>query len=640
MGRLAEAIGAKVLLVEGDENLAESIIRHLESYFGKRSLSISCDWVPSIERSLLQLKYYEYDIAVVGMHPAPDEYGTDFLELIRQRKYDFPVILVGGEEDRLAAEEVHNQGMIGFIPRRDGFLSALPQAVDNGILRYRASREQARLNRDLVDKNIEMKTVNELLARQSVRLVKLRKEQESQRRRMESLLNAMSDGVVFINSQNEIEMLNPAARRIFRLSVGMAFTFDDLIAFTGVNPFEAALDGETPATVFSREYRVNTRVVEYEGAQMGRMVIFRDVTRDMEVERMKAEFQSMVSHELRTPLTAIRGAAENFMRGTLGEVTESQKVFLQMILRNVERQTLLVNDMLDLAKLEAKMMSLSPSQVDPAYLVRMTHESFRYACKEKGVEISMEFGSDLPHIHADERMLAQILDNLVSNALKFTPSGGHITIAAHAGDSPGDRAVRFRVADTGIGVPEQLKEKIFDWYFQADSSVHRQYKGTGLGLAICRKMAALHDGAIVCSNAPGGGSVFTLTVPVEMALRGKIVLVSADGDASAVDEEILSREFRLIRLEGVETAEMKIAETLPQLVLMDYHVPAMDVMEIFSGLRRVPATARIPVIFLGTDMTEQEKVQALNMGAADIIVRPYHPGEFLARVKRAIGQSA
>ncbi len=636
MGRMADAYSVKILLVDGDEKLADSIAGHIENYFQKRSVPVSCDWVSSVERSLLQLKYYEYDIAVVGMRPAPDEYGIDFLELIRQRKYDFPVILVGSEEDRQAAEDAYNLGAIAFIPAREESLSSIPEVADNGMLRYRATREQARLNRDLMEKNIEMRAVNELLARQSVRLLKLRKDQESQRQRMESLLNAMSDGVVFVNSQREIEMLNPAARLIFRLPAGGALTFQDLVAFIGSSPFEVGLSTDTLATIFSSEYEISACAVEFEGAQMGRMLVLHDVTKEMELERMKAEFQSMVSHELRTPLTAIRGAVENFQRGTLGETTEQQKVFLQMMMRNAERLTMLVNDMLDLSKLEAKMMSLKPEQVDPSYIVRLTHESFRYACKEKGVEISMEFDAGMPHIHADERMLAQILDNLASNALKFTPKGGRIILEARNGKGVAEKTVQFRVSDSGIGVPDHLKEKIFDRYFQADSGVQRQYKGTGLGLAICRKMAELHNATISCEDAPSGGSMFVLAVPVEMAVRHKILLVSTNVEASRLDEEILGREFCLVRPDTPQTAGKKVAETLPELILMDYHMPPMDVIGLFSDMRCVPATVRIPVIFLGDGITEQERAKALEMGAADIISRPYNPGEFLARVKRVI----
>lgn len=641
MNRHTASGAPRVLIIEGDQREGESLAGRINAYFEKRSIPVICDWVNSVERSLVQVKYYDYDAAVAAMHPQPDESGADFIDLMAQRHYSIPVVLIAAPEDEAEAEDAIARGAAGIVLRAENHAGALPEIVDNAILRSRARREQERLAGDLREKNKELRAMNEILARQSVRFLKVRKEQEGQRRRMESLLNAMSDGVVFINSHREIELLNPAARAIFRTEgTAGTFTLDDLRAFTGVDPFAHRAEEEIPAAIFSVDYRVAVRVVEEDGAQTGRMVVLRDVTQEKEVERLKAEFQSMVSHELRTPLTAIRGAVENFLRGTLGDITGQQRTFLTMILRNVERQTLLINDMLDLAKLEANMMSLKAAPMEPEYAARLSYESFRYACEEKGVAISLVLAEGLPKIYADERMVSQILDNLLSNALKFTPAGGTIILEVVPLPGAPDPAVAFRVIDSGIGVPDQLKEKIFDRYYQADSSIHRQYKGTGLGLAICRRMAELHNGTVTAADAPGGGAVFTLRLPVSLALRKKIVVAVADPAGRARDEEILRREFHCITAVPGEDVAAKIAETLPQLALIDYLGDGMDGYGIYGEMKKNPATARIPVIFLGDGLSEGDKVQALKAGAADVIARPYNAGEFLARVKRALGGAA
>ncbi len=430
MNRYGAHFAPRVLIIAGSEEAGDTLAERITAYFGKRSIPITCDWVNSVERSLLQVRYFEFDAAVAELHPNEDESGLDFLELMEQRHFDFPVILLAGPDEEGEAEEAFRRGAAGFIVRGENYLAALPEALDNAILRFRARREQERLAGDVREKNKELKVMNELLARQSVRFLKLKKEQETERLKMESLLNAMSDGVVFVNSQKGIEMLNPAARAIFRLGAESPFTLDDLAIFTSVDPFALHQTDELPANIFSRDYRVSVRIVEEEGAQTGRMMVLRDLTQEKEIERLKAEFQSMVSHELRTPLTAIRGAVENFLRGTLGDITEQQRNFLTMILRNVERQTLLINDMLDLAKLEANMMSLRPAPLAPGYAARLSHESFRYAYAEKEVALELAIEEGLPAIYADERMVTQILDNLLSNALKFTPKGGTVTLEA------------------------------------------------------------------------------------------------------------------------------------------------------------------------------------------------------------------
>jgi len=318
--------------------------------------------------------------------------------------------------------------------------------VDKTILKSRASSERAKLTRNLKDKHRELKDMNETLARQSVRFLKLKKEQESQRARMELLLNSMMDGVAFINSRGEIEMLNPAARKIFRLEYGRPdLSFSDMKALVGFDLMEIAPGEEAHSSIFSRDYMIRAVDVEEEGAARGRMLVFHDVTREREVEKLKAEFQSMISHELRTPLTAISGSVDNFLRGNLGEITKEQSDFLEMINRNVERQMLLVNDMLDLAKLEAKMMKMEPSKQEPQKAASVSAANFRYAFDEMSIKFSLEMDDDLPEIMVDGRMLTQILDNLLSNALKFTPKGGSVKLE-----------VRKRFSD-GDGTPDELK---------------------------------------------------------------------------------------------------------------------------------------------------------------------------------------
>ncbi|MEE8484569.1 MAG: ATP-binding protein [Nitrospinota bacterium] len=623
----------RVLLIDGDRKSARTVASLINDYFIKRSIQITVDGVPSIERALLQLKYYEYDIALVDTNPAEGESGLDFLELMEKKSRKIPVIVLSSKKDIKGAAQAFKQGAADFILKTVKGFSTLPEKVDHNILKHRALRGHERLNHNLMEKNRELKSVNETLARQSVRFLKLKKEQEEQRKRMESLLNAMAEGVVFINSGKEIEMLNPAARRVFRLGEGGEnFTFEDLFAFIGFDPFDEGTDMETPASIFSSDYNICTSVVEDGEGEKGRILTFHDVTYDREVERLKAEFQSMISHELRTPLTAIQGAVQNFQSGSLGAVSDRQKEFLDMMMRNVERQTTLINDMLDLAKLEANMMSIDVSSVSPEYVIRRAHESFRYVFEEKGVGLDLKVEENLPNITADERMLIQIMDNLLSNALKFTSSGGRVALEVKMGGE--NKNMLFMVSDSGIGVADEQKERIFESYYQADSSSQRKFKGTGLGLAISQKMALLHNGHITCADAPGGGAVFTVAVPIEAA-RKKIVLI---GDRGGMDAEarILDKEFQLLTVDGADDAGRNAAQALPQLVLIDYHISLMDSLKVFSLLKKNAVTARVPVFFIGSGMTEKEKIQALKMGAADCISRPYNAGEFMARVKRLV----
>ncbi|GMT41870.1 MAG: hypothetical protein IEMM0002_0281 [bacterium] len=642
---LASASTPRVLIIDGDKGFTGEIESRLYGYFDKRSLSINTDCVPSIERALLHLKYYDYDIALVSCQPANDESGLDLPELLRIRKISLPVIIAAKPGDGNEREEAIRAGAAGFFIIGKISYTHLMEAVDTNILKFRASLEKKRLNDDLRRKNKELKKVNDTLTNQSVKFLKLKEVQEHQRKKMESLLNSLIDGVFYCSSSGEIEMQNPAARRIFRFDEkDAAISRDDLAVFVGCDPLDITAEADLPATIFARDYMINAIDVEYGSLAGGRMLVIRDVTRDREVERLKAEFQSIISHELRTPLTAISGAVDNFMSGNLGRVSKRQREFLSMMRRNVNRQMSLINDMLDLAKLEADKMFVDVSRIDPESAAMVSYENFRYAFEEKGVKLSLETDAGLPKIDADGRMLTQILDNLLANAVKFTKKGGSvkIKISADSGNNltEGAASIVYRVADNGIGVPDDRKEKIFDRYYQVDSGATRAYKGTGLGLAICRKMAQMHNGAVVCTDAEGGGAVFSLTLPVAAASRKKIMLITGDSEHRKMDEEVLGREFRLIVLDSGEGAHKEIVKSLPQLVLLDYHIPVVDGLEIYSGMKKDPATKRVPVIFLGGHMEERDKIKALKMGASDFVERPYSVGEFLARVKRLLVNSA
>lgn len=633
----------RLLVIGEDEKLHDTINGRLARYFDRINLTVKVDRVPSIERALLQMKYYDYDLALVSCVPSGDESGLDLPELLEQRKLEFPVIIIAGESDDVDAEEAVKAGAADFLMNDEAALARLPETVDKNILKSRAAKERKRLSRNLTDKNLELKNMNETLARQSIRFLKVKKVQERERRKLESLLNSMTDGVMFVNSRGDIDMLNPAVRRIFRVDKGsLELDFDDMRVLAGFDLLDIGPGEEAAAVIFKKDYKIRAMDVEEGDKARGRMLVFRDVAREREMERLKAEFQSMISHELRTPLTAIAGSVENFLRGNLGEVTKEQKEFLKMINRNVDRQMSLIDDMLDLAKLEAKMMAPEMSGIDPEKIAAISCTNFHYAFEEKGLAFSMKAADNLPMITADERMLGQILDNLLSNALKFTPKGGTVKLELRKGyddeNTPEEeKTVVFSVTDSGIGVRDEEKEKIFDSYYQSDSSSRREFSGTGLGLAICLKMTKLHSGTLICSDPENlAGARFSLTLPVTGAVLKTVMIIGSDTEDRKLDEEVLGRDFHLVTVDSGKGADKKIAAVLPQLVLMDYHVPAMDGFEIFGRMKKLPATAKIPVIFVSGRMTEQEKIMALKMGASDFVPRPYSAGEFLARVKRAV----
>ncbi|MBI3805038.1 MAG: MEDS domain-containing protein [Nitrospirae bacterium] len=235
-----------------------------------------------------------------------------------------------------------------------------------------------------------------------------------------------------------------------------------------------------------------------------------------EASRLKSHFLSNISHELRTPLNAIIGYTHLLMEEVYGTVREEQRLALRGVRRNAHDLTQLVNDVLDLAKIEAGKMSVTPSKVDLAVLIDEVVSGIYPLSEEKGLPISCGIASGLPSIESDVGKIKQILVNLLSNAVKFT-SNGEITIRARMqADGTG---VEIAVQDTGIGIRPEHLPRIFDTFHQVDGAATREFGGVGLGLAIVKELLSLLEGGIRVESDPGKGSTFTFTLPIRLSRK-------------------------------------------------------------------------------------------------------------------------
>jgi len=254
-----------------------------------------------------------------------------------------------------------------------------------------------------------------------------------------------------------------------------------------------------------------------------------------ELDRLKSNFLATVSHELRTPLTSIIGYSEMLLEGIAGEIKGEQREFVGTIREKGEQLLGLIKGLLDLSKLESGTMSLRKAPIELPPLLRDVAQTMTPHAKKKGIAIAAGADSALPILWADGERLRQVLLNLVENAIKFTTSGGavriHARLTAVSSAPPGEdgglvllaarrSAVEIRVADTGIGIPEGERERVFDAFYQVDSSSTREQGGTGLGLSIVRRLVEGHEGTVrVEANQPQG-AVFVVTIPVKRATLG------------------------------------------------------------------------------------------------------------------------
>lgn len=231
--------------------------------------------------------------------------------------------------------------------------------------------------------------------------------------------------------------------------------------------------------------------------------------------RFKSEFLAMMSHELRTPLTSIIAFTE-LLRRDRGELDPEEEQVVSEIETNSRVLLMMINDILEMSRLDAGRMGTSMEVVDMADVVGMVESVIRPLAQKKGVSFAVDAAPDIPLTQADFEKLRHVLENLCNNAVKFTDPGGSVSMDADCvTDADGRKSIRVRVSDTGIGIDPADHERVFQKFFQVDSSLSRRHGGTGLGLALAKEYVELHGGTIELESRAGEGSVFTVTIPVQ-----------------------------------------------------------------------------------------------------------------------------
>jgi signal transduction histidine kinase len=242
-----------------------------------------------------------------------------------------------------------------------------------------------------------------------------------------------------------------------------------------------------------------------------------------ELSRLKSNFLATVSHELRTPLTSVIGYSEMLLAGLAGELNEEQRDYLKTILEKGESLLRLISSILDLSRIEARGVQLVRKPTNVADLIQSAMESVLPQSFKKKLQLTTDISPSLPRVVVDADKVRQCVVNLLSNSVKFTPAGGHISVKAGLADrapaaaGPFGSAGYFQISveDNGIGIPPELQQKVFDTFFQADSSASREYGGAGLGLSIVKSYMDAHGGEVSVRSEAGRGSVFMLVLPIE-----------------------------------------------------------------------------------------------------------------------------
>lgn len=345
---------------------------------------------------------------------------------------------------------------------------------------------------------------------------------QAEREQAERILSTVQEGLILLDRDNRIVSANQAFGRLFSAGVaGMPGRSPVEIVRTdriedavealseGREQYEGEFTLEGPGP--ERMFELSAAPIREQGERTGAVMVFRDVTRTRRLERIRRDFVANVSHELRTPLTSIHGYAETLAARIEGNETYSN--FVQAILRNSERLTTLVNDLLDLSRIERPDFRLELREEDLRSLVAASVEGQQRAAQAK--RISLEFApGGFPHrLSFDRNRIEQVMTNLLDNAIKYTPEGGSVRVATSlaAGE------ITLSVADTGPGIPDEDRNRVFERFYRVDKHRSRELGGTGLGLAIVKHIVTLHRGRVGVDSAEGSGSRFWFTLPASAA---------------------------------------------------------------------------------------------------------------------------
>ena len=360
-------------------------------------------------------------------------------------------------------------------------------------------------------------------------------------------------------------------------------------------------------------------------------------------DQLKSQFLANMSHELRTPLNSIIGFSRVILKGIDGPITETQEQDLEAIYNSGQHLLNLINDILDLSKIEAGKMDLTfENNINLSDLINSVMSTVVGLVKDKPIELHQNIDPDLPTVRADPIKVRQVLINLFSNAAKFTDEGS-ITISAGTQiGSFGHQEVVIQVTDTGKGISSEDQKKLFQPFSQVDASPTRKTGGSGLGLSICRHLVEMHGGQIGLDSKLGDGSTFYFTLPVSDPITGTFRKVSiSDPIILAIDDDpqIINLYERYLNDHGYHvyalTNPTKAVETAsriqPYAITLDIMMPERDGWQVLEALKSNPNTQNIPVIFCSI-LEEQDK--GFSLGATDYLMKPILEDDLIGAIER------
>jgi len=528
----------------------------------------------------------------------------------------------------------------------------------------------------------------------TIELAQVRDQALEASRNLTAVIDNLADGLLVTDISGRITHSNPALANMFDLSGGQVVGQPYETMFKGPVAELIRKIGAHPSEVVSAEVELSGGAVglatatailkdgqagpDNQSNQLGSVVMVRDVTAERQIDQMKTDFLSTVSHELRTPLTSVLGFARINQKRLDERIfpavqTDEPRVLraveqvrsnIKIILSEGERLTTLINDVLDLAKIEAGQVEwdMRPLQMDEVLQRAISSTSSLFESAD--LELVKNIDPDLPQIVGDKDRLIQVLINLISNAVKFTPRG---SVTVNAARKNGE--LQIGVADTGVGISPSDQAKVFEKFKQAGDTLTDKPAGTGLGLPICKEIIEHHGGRIWVESKPDEGSTFAFTLPIQTedhlleakpvdldtmlkqltrhvvsttptsAERQRTILV-VDDEASIrelLDQELTAAGYLVHQAKDGRAALAMIKSQLPDLVILDVKMPEISGFDVAAVLKNDPRTMGVPIIILSI-VEDQER--GFKLGVDRYLTKPFETEDLLKEVESVLAKGA
>jgi signal transduction histidine kinase/CheY-like chemotaxis protein len=473
----------------------------------------------------------------------------------------------------------------------------------------------------------------------------------------QTILESIADGVIVFNSEDKAIVANPAISHLLtvpndqiidrsiaeimgqHVSQANQSLVLDMLKDKAVNRPPMKLDWDEKTLSISL-----APLQSFVDGSTGTVAVFRDFTREAEIDQMKSDFVSIASHELRTPLTSIKGYLDLVIHGSAGKINPKQEEFLHIAKNNTERLHLLVKDLLDVSRIESGKIDLDVQLISIHAIINTAVRTVRNQFEERNLSLEVDLPADLPNVFGDPNRITQILINLLSNAYKYTQEGGATVRARLTGN-----AVQIDIADTGLGISAEDQEKLFTRFFRAGDSAVRQQSGTGLGLNITKSLVEMHGGETWITSKLNKGTTASFTMPLPAGLTTKAhsrLEVPQQNESEQTPETpdvgsnhngthimVVDDDIEIARLfqHRLQIAGYKVTvqpdsknivaitkEIKPDLITLDL-LMEVDGLSVLEQLKAEEETKNIPVVVISV-VSEPEK--GLSLGAADYLTKP------------------